>query len=146
MSTARIVLHVGAAAVAAAVACVAVFGTVLVLFGSVDDVTGLWPFAVAAALSAQLAALPGWHVLNRYLRRPWMSAIGAGLLMTLVTHLAFGPMLVVVAWAGGLGPVEKNIDWIGISLYSALFVGWATAVPATLGAAWVGRLRRKEVA
>lgn len=143
MSRGRIVLHVGALVVA----CLAVFGTATVLFGNVEDVAGLWPFAVAAALSTQLAVLPGWCVLERYIREPWTSAIFSGLVMMLVTHFLFGPMLAAVSWIGGLGPVETNLGgWFGISFYSALFVGWVTVLPAMLGAAWAGSLRRKELA
>lgn len=143
MSRARIVLHAGALVVA----CLTVYVTARVMFGQVGDVAGLWPFAAAAALSAQVAVLFGWRVLNRYIREPWTSAVFAGLLAAFVTHLLFGPMLAVVSWAGGLGPVETNLGgWFGLSFYSALFLGWATAPPAMLGAAWAGSLRRKELA
>lgn len=140
MIASRVVLHL-AAAILPVLATVAVC---LAFRMSVIDFGGA---AVGAVLAAQIAALSGWPLLVRTLGSAWLAPLGIGLLMAVITHVLFGPAFAAVVLLTDTTVRSTDIfsGLIAVSLYAAVFVGWASAPLSMAVCVLVNRLRRKEL-
>ncbi len=140
MSASRVVLHLAAAVLpvlATAILCRA-------FRLSASDFLGA---AAGAVLAAQSAALLGWPLLVRSQASAWLAPLAIGLAMAVMTHALFGPAFALV-----IAPTEPTIFGPGffsklfeVSIYSAVFVGWASAPLVMAICVLVNRLRRKEL-
>ena len=139
MIPARLLLHVAAFLAST----VAVYGAIVAFGLRTPEVAG---FIVPAIVAAQVAALVGWPLLERFHASPWIAPLLVGLLMALVTHLLFGPFaLVATQFTEDYPPGADSIpEAFMLSFFSAVIVGAATA-PVTMAiAVLVHRLRRRE--
>ena len=140
MSHARVLLHTAAFAAP----LVALYGAAAAFDLRLSEVHTMAGPAVAAA---QVAALAGWPLLERYRASAWTAPLLIGLLMAFVTHLLFGPFAIVSQMLFEETPVGDGAISAALlfSYISALVAGIATA-PATMAVAvLVHRLRRKEL-
>ena len=140
MSQARVVLH--AAAFIAPV--VAVYGVIAAFGLHVPEVGGMVVPAIAAA---QIGALTGWPLLERFRASAWGVPLMIGLLMALVTHLVFGPLSVVSQMPFSKTSMGDDAFSAALlfSCLSAVVAGPVSA-PATMAiAVFVHRLRSKEL-
>lgn len=140
MIASRVVLHLAAVVLpvlAAAIGC-------RIFHFSLSD---FWGLAAAAVLAAQGATLLGWPLLVRGQASVWLVPLATGLALAVMTHVLFGPAFALVfALAGNpvTGP-DFFAKLFGMSIYSAAFVGWASAPLIMAICVLVNRLRRKEL-
>jgi hypothetical protein len=111
---------------------------------SLDDFRGA---AIAAVLAAQIAVLLGWPLLVRSVASAWLAPLGIGLLMAVVTHILFGPMFAALLLGTEKHSAAGEIFsvMVGVSIYAALFVGWASVPLIMALCVLVNRLHRKEL-
>lgn len=140
MIASRVVLHL-----AALILPLGVFVAVISWLGGANF-RGALPFAAAAVLAAQIAALFGGVLLQRPSQYRWLVPIAIGFGMALATYLLFGPLLwLVMLVLSDHSSRESLRDLLEISFASALITGWAAA-PLTIAVSiLVDRLRRKEL-
>jgi succinate dehydrogenase/fumarate reductase cytochrome b subunit len=149
VSKARVLLHAAAVVLPLLVAAALMTSS---FFRGAEDFLALAGMAVAAA---QLAALPGWWLLDRSAHRPgWIRSALAGLAIALLTHLLFGVVLELWMVLRDVGSGRVRWDSVYTSLRNIVFVaglscvvaGWATAPAVMLLCVWLQRLRRGELA
>ncbi len=140
MIASRVVLHLAALALPV----LATVGVCLVFRMSVIDFGGA---GAGAVLAAQIAALAGWPMLVRSLESRWLAPLGIGFLMAVITHLLFGPAFgaVVLLADNTVRTTDVFSGLISVSIYAAVFVGWATVPLCMAVCVLVNRLRRKEL-
>lgn len=135
MSGARLLLHgVAALLPMAAVAAITQFK-----FHSSSEFVAL---SIPAVLAAQLAALIAWPMFDSAARRGggWRAAL-TGLVMGVLTHLLFGPLLMM--FSGGAHGVFGFM--LAVSVGSLLVVGWVSVPVVMLVNVVLIRLRTKEL-
>ncbi len=143
----RLMLHL----VALIVPVAAAVGALVVLTGSQtfspQRLADLLRVVAPPVVAAQIAAALGARWLLRPTASTWLRPVAIGFGMALLTHILFGPLLVLSLMSSGerLGGVMS--EWmLGFSVASATFVGWLSAPLTVAASLFVDRLQRRELA
>jgi hypothetical protein len=135
LSVSRVLLHLAAALLPmAAVAVITQFK-----FHSGSEFVEL---SIPAVLAAELAALIGWPMFEGAAQRGggWRAAL-TGVVMGVLTHLLFGPLLMLF----GGGASDAFAFMFAVSVGSLLVVGWVSIPILIVLDLVLVRLRRKEL-
>ena len=142
MIASRVLLHLAAALLPLAAAALIMRGK----SGSTDAIM----FMVSAVAAAQLAALLGWPLFDRAARRGgWWRAALSGVVMALLTHALFAPMVAV--WGLFIGarvfrdPEHFGLLMLWLSVGSLIMAGAVTVPAVVLLNLALQPLRRKEL-
>ncbi|MBN8741161.1 MAG: hypothetical protein BGP24_08415 [Lysobacterales bacterium 69-70] len=142
----RILLHLAALVLPLAAAV----GTMAALTGSEvfspERLADLLRIVAPPVVAAQIAAALGARWLLRPTPSIWLRPLAIGFGMALLTHILFGPLLVLSLRFGGerLGN-DVAYSSLVFSVASAALVGWLSA-PLTMAVSVLAdRLRRREL-
>lgn len=134
MSVSRVLLHLAAVVLPMAVAAF--------LVGELHDLPGFMQFGAPAVMAAQLATVMGWPLFDSAARRGgWWRPALAGIVMAMLTHLLFGPCLMLFGGTSGGGLSLMLLASLGSLLVAGVFT-----VPAVVLLNLIlNRVRRKEL-
>lgn len=142
MIASRVLLHLAAALLPLAAAALIMRGNL----GSTDSIM----FMLAAIAAAQLAASLGWPLFDRAARRGggWRAA-ASGVVMALLTHLLFAPLVAVCGLLIGArifrDPAQFGLMMLWLSVGSLILAGAVTVPAVALLNLALQPLRRKEL-
>lgn len=135
MSVSRVLLYLAAA-------LLPLMAVATLVFRDLHDIRTLLQLGAPAVMAAQLATAIGWPLFDSAVRRGgWWRTVLAGIVMAVLTHVLFGPCLLLSGGLSGAG-----LSPVLLASFGSLLVAGAFTVPAVVLLNLVlNRVRRKEL-